>query len=83
MGLFSAVFGLPLAPIRGVIWTAERLQEEAERQYYDPGLIRRQLEEVAQARADGRLSDEEAGTLERELVSRMLEGNRRQRREGY
>ncbi|WP_138419140.1 gas vesicle protein GvpG [Sinomonas gamaensis] len=83
MGLFSAVFGLPLAPVRGVVWVAERLQEEAERQYYDPGLIRRQLEEVAQARAEGTLSDEDAGKLERELVARMLEGSRRQRREGY
>jgi cytochrome c-type biogenesis protein CcmI len=81
MGLFSAVFGLPLAPMRGVIWVAERLQEEAERQYYDPGLIRRQLEEVAQARAEGVLSDEDAEQLERELVARLLEGRRR--REEY
>lgn len=81
MGLLSSIFGLPMAPARGVVWVAERLQEEAERQYYDAASIRRQLESVGQARAEGSLSEDEAAELERELVARLLEGNRR-RREG-
>ncbi|MCH6472008.1 gas vesicle protein GvpG [Sinomonas terrae] len=81
MGLISGLFGLPLAPARGVVWVAERLQEEAERQYYDPGTIRRELQAVAAARDEGSISEEEAADLERELVARLLEGNAR-RREG-
>ena len=81
MGLFSALFGLPLAPVRGVVWVAEKLQEEAERQFYDPGTIRRQLEEVARARDDGAISPEEAAELERELVARLMEGRQRMRRD--
>lgn len=82
MGLFSALFGLPLAPVRGVGWVAERVLEEAERRYYDPGAIRRQLEEVAEAKAAGTISAEEASALEQELVNRLIEGTRRPRREG-
>lgn len=74
MGLFSGLF---FGPIKGTIWVAEQLKEEAERQYYDPGAIRRQLEEVAQARQDGRLSDEEATALETELIQRLLTAHHR------
>lgn len=73
MGLLS-IF---TAPISGTIWIAEQIQEEAERQYYDPGLIRRQLEDVAEARATGELSDDEASELEKQLVKRLIEANRR------
>ncbi|GAA4284466.1 hypothetical protein GCM10022261_19970 [Brevibacterium daeguense] len=81
MGLFSALFGWPLAPIKGTIWVAEQVQEEAERQYYDPGIIRRKLEEVADAREAGTVSDEEAAEMEKELVARLIEANRRPRQE--
>ncbi|GAA4474462.1 hypothetical protein GCM10023190_08400 [Enteractinococcus fodinae] len=75
MGLFSGIF---FGPIKGTIWVAEQLKEEAERQFYDPGAIRRQLEEVARAREDGRLSDEEATEQEKELVQRLLTARRRE-----
>ena len=75
MGLFSGIF---FGPIKGTIWVAEHLKEEAERQFYDPGAIRRQLEEVARAREDGRLSDEEATEQEKELVQRLLTARRRE-----
>ena len=80
MGLLSGILGLPLAPARGAVWVAERLAEEAERRYYDPAAIRRQLEEVAHAKSRGALSEQEASSLERELVARLLEGNERRRR---
>ncbi|WP_422935503.1 gas vesicle protein GvpG [Sinomonas sp. P47F7] len=83
MGLLSGILGLPLAPAKGVVWVAERLGEEAERRYYDPAAIRRQLEEVAQARGRGEVSDEDAAALERELVARLLEGNERRSRKEH
>ena len=79
MGLISGILGLPLAPVKGVAWVAERLAEEAERRYYDPAAIRRQLEDVAEARRRGDLPEDEAATLERELVARLLEGKNRRR----
>ena len=82
MGFISGLFTWPLAPIRGTVWVAEQLQEEAERQYYDPGIIRRKLEEVADAREAGVISPEEATRLERELVARLIESKKRPRQEG-
>ncbi|MFC7401269.1 gas vesicle protein GvpG [Citricoccus sp. GCM10030269] len=81
MGLISGLFSLPLAPLKGTVWVAERVQEEAERQYYDPGAIRRKLEDVADARDAGTISDEEAKQLEKELVARLIEANRRPKEE--
>ena len=81
MGLLSAVFGAPLAPLKGTVWVAEQVRGEAEKRYFDPGAIRRQLEEVAGARERGSISDDEADALERELVGRLLAGRRRRTEE--
>ena len=43
MGLITGLLTLPLAPVRGVVWLAEQIQEHAEAQYYDPVNIRAQL----------------------------------------
>ncbi|GAA1846727.1 gas vesicle protein GvpG [Brevibacterium marinum] len=77
MGLFSAIVGAPLAPLKGTVWVAEQVRDEAEKRYYDPGAIRRQLEEVSAARESGAISEDEADDLERELVARLLESTRR------
>jgi len=72
MGLFTGLLLLPLAPVRGVAWLAERLLEQAEQQMYDPVAIRRQLGEIEAAKEAGDLSEEEAVALENELLSRMM-----------
>ena len=77
MGLLTGLFTLPLAPIRGTVWIAEQILEQAESVYYDPAAIRRELERVEQARQDGEISDEEAADLEDALVQRLAEGRRR------
>lgn len=74
MGLLTGLLGLPLAPIRGTIWVADQVLQEAERQYYDPATIRRSLEEVEQARQRGDLNEDEARALEEELIERLLHG---------
>ncbi|WP_159792400.1 gas vesicle protein GvpG [Puerhibacterium puerhi] len=79
MGLLGALFSLPLAPVRGTVWVAEQVRREAERVYYDPGSIRRQLEDVERARAQGVLDDAEADALEEQLVARLVEAGRRDR----
>lgn len=82
MGLITGILGLPLAPLRGTVWVAEQVLEQAEEEYYDPAKIRAQLDEVDRKRRDGELSDEEAMLMEDELVDRLLEGQSRMRREG-
>jgi len=82
MGLITGILGLPLAPVRGTVWVAEQVLEQAEDEYYDPAKIRAQLDEVDRKRRDGELSDEEAMLMEDELVDRLLEGQSRMRREG-
>jgi chorismate mutase len=72
MGLLTGLLTLPLAPVRGVAWLAERILEQAEQQYYDPAVIRRQLAEIDEARNSGVLPEEEATALENELLSRMM-----------
>jgi chorismate mutase len=72
MGLITGILGLPLAPLRGTVWVAEQVRQQAEEEFYDPVKIRQQLEEVDRARAAGELSDEEATELEDELVDRLL-----------
>ena len=72
MGLVTGLLGLPLAPVRGVIWLAEQVLEQAEEQFYDPARIRAQLEQVDEARRSGELSEEECVAIENELLQRLM-----------
>jgi hypothetical protein len=49
MGILTGLLTLPLAPVRGTVWIAERLLEEAERQRRDPRAIEAQLLEAEEA----------------------------------
>jgi chorismate mutase len=72
MGLLTGLLGLPLAPVRGVVWLAEQIRQQAEDQYYDPARIRAQLERIDEARRAGELSEEECAELENELLQRLM-----------
>jgi hypothetical protein len=72
MGLISGLLTLPLAPVRGVAWIGEVVQEEAERQLaseYDPELA---LAELDVARAAGEIDEEEAAEIETQLIEELL-----------
>jgi len=70
--LVTGLLGLPLLPVRGVMWLAEQVLEQAEEQYYDPARIRAQLEQVDEARRSGELSEEECVEIENELLQRLM-----------
>lgn len=72
MGLLSGLVTWPLAPVRGVVWVADQVLQEAERQYYDPALIRQELDEVDQMRREGLIDPEEADQREEELIARLM-----------
>lgn len=82
MGLITGLLGLPLAPLRGTIWVADQVLQQAEEEFYDPARIKAQLEDVDRARAAGELSDDEATAIEDELVERLLVSRSRPPREG-
>jgi hypothetical protein len=71
MGLFAGLLTLPLAPVRGVVWVAEQVAAEAERELYDEDRIRAQLLQVELEAEDGKLSDEERTRMEDELFERL------------
>jgi hypothetical protein len=77
VGLITGLVTLPLAPVRGTVWIAERILEQAERQYYDEGEIQSQLIAIESEREAGNLDEEEAQQLEDALVERLIEGQAR------
>jgi len=77
VGLFTGLLTLPLAPVRGVVWVAERVAEEVERELYDEGNIRRQLLQLELDHEDGKLSDEERNAQEELLLQRLAVGQMR------
>jgi chorismate mutase len=72
VGLVTGLLGLPLLPVRGVVWLAEQVLEQAEDQFYDPARIRAQLDRVDEARRSGELSEQECTEIEDELLQRLM-----------
>ena len=73
MGLITGLLTLPLAPVRGTVWLAERIQEQAEREYYDESAIRTELQAIEEARAAGEVDGSELDAMEDALIERLLE----------
>jgi hypothetical protein len=71
MGLLSSILLLPVAPVRGVIWLGELIQDQVEQQMHDPATMRRELEEIDAAAAAGQLSEEERRQAQQAVLDRM------------
>jgi hypothetical protein len=71
MGLLTGLLLLPLAPVRGTMWIAERLLDEAERELNDPAVIEQQLADAERAHERGELTDEELEDIEDGLLRRL------------
>ena len=74
MGLLTGLLTLPLAPVRGTIWIAERLLDEAERQRRDPRAVEAQLLDAEAAHERGELTATELELIEDELLGRLFPG---------
>jgi hypothetical protein len=74
MGLISGLLTLPLAPVRGVAWVAEKVAEEAELELYDENRILRELAELEMARDLGEISEEQLDQAVDELLERLERG---------
>jgi hypothetical protein len=71
MGLFTGLLTLPLAPVRGVMWVAEQVTDEAERQLYDEDRIQAELMQLELDAEDGKIDEEEQRATEDELLERL------------
>jgi hypothetical protein len=72
VGLVTGLLTLPLAPVRGVGWVAERLWDQAYEQAFSPAAIRGQLNAAQRDFEEGRLTEEEYEVIEDMLVERLV-----------
>ena len=70
MGLITGVLLLPVAPVRGVLWVAEQINEEVNRRYYGEAAIVKELRAVDEARRSGAIDEAEAARREEALLER-------------
>jgi hypothetical protein len=74
VGLITGLLTPPLAPVRGTIWVAEKLLEEAERELDDPRTIAAQLDDLEEQFQRGEITAEEYELLEDALMRRLTPG---------
>lgn len=77
MGLLTAIVTAPAAPLRFVPWIAQQVLDTAEREYYDPAVIRLQLNDLVARFEAGEIGEEEFELLEDELLERLWEAGYR------
>ncbi|MEU2030563.1 gas vesicle protein GvpG [Nocardia amamiensis] len=73
MGLLSSIFTLPIAPVRGVIWLGEVIQDQVEQKLRDPAAVRRRIEAIEEAAAAGELSEEERKKAQQAVLDVLIE----------
>ncbi|MEV5596878.1 gas vesicle protein GvpG [Streptomyces sp. NPDC052496] len=78
MGLIKELLLLPAAPVRGTGWVLRQVLTEAERQYYDPAVVQRELRELAEQLDNGQIDEAEFDRREDALLDRLEELRRRQ-----
>ncbi|KUF14482.1 MULTISPECIES: gas vesicle protein GvpG [Streptomyces] len=74
MGLIGELLALPLAPARGTLWVLQRVVDEAERQYYDPSAVRKELAQLTERLEAGEIDETEFDRREDELLARLGHG---------
>jgi hypothetical protein len=73
MGLLTGLLTLPLAPVRGTVWIAEQLQEQAEAEQRDEASIHAALLQLEALRESGELDEDEITAAEDELILQLVE----------
>jgi hypothetical protein len=71
MGLIIGLLTLPLAPVRGVAWLAEKIAEQAELELYDENRIMGELAQLERAHDAGEIGDERFDAGVDELLARL------------
>jgi hypothetical protein len=64
---------LLLAPVKGVIWLAEKLKETADREFSDPGMLKQALLDLQLKLEMNQITEDDFRQREAELLSRLAE----------
>jgi Gas vesicle protein G len=78
VGLITGILTLPLAPVRGVAWIGERVQEQAEAEFYDENRIMSELTELEEEKTSGEIGEDEFERRVDELLERLEVGRQLQ-----
>ncbi|MFF4011311.1 gas vesicle protein GvpG [Streptomyces sp. NPDC001717] len=73
MGLLSALLTAPLAPVRAVVWVAQRIADRADEEYYDPAPVWAALAELEARLRRGEIDQDAFDRAEDELLDRLDE----------
>lgn len=71
MGLFTGLLTLPLAPVRGVVWVAEQIEAEVDRQQNDPAVLRQKIDDAERAHERGEIDVEERDAIQEDALERL------------
>lgn len=69
--MLSTLLLFPLAPARVAFWAIGQVVDAAERDYYGPDRVRKELVELSRAYDQGLISAEEFDAREDELLDRL------------
>jgi hypothetical protein len=72
VSVFKELLLLPVAPVRGTLWVAERIADEVEREHSSGGAAVQQLDQVEHAKESGELDEKEAEDRQDEIIERQL-----------
>jgi hypothetical protein len=78
MGLIDLLTFPMMGPIKGVIWIAEKLNEQAEKELYGEDAVRGQLMELELRYDLGEISEDEYLVAEEALLARLKVSRERQ-----
>jgi hypothetical protein len=78
MGLIDLLTFPMMGPIKGVIWIAEKLNEQAEKELYGEDAVRGQLMELELRYDLGEISEDEYLAAEEALLARLKVSRERQ-----
>ena len=72
MGLLLKLLALPVTgPAEALVWVAEKLSEQADKELYDEDKVRSQLMELEFRYDLGEINEEEYAQAEQELLDRL------------
>jgi hypothetical protein len=72
MGLMKELVLLPVAPVRGTLWVAERIADQVEQEETSAGGAVKQIEEIDRAQERGELDEREAAERQERLVEEQV-----------
>jgi hypothetical protein len=78
VGFLTGLLTFPLAPVRGTVWLADKIAEQAEHELGDESAIQRRLTELEIQHDMGQIDDQEFEQAESELLDELLRARRAQ-----